>query len=377
MQFQDVIGQDAAKKYFLNRWKAGTFPHAMLVLAKEGYGGLPLALAMANYILCENKGDDSCGQCPGCKKVAKLEHADLHFSFPAIVPKANHKALSKYFIADFRKFIVASPYGTVVDWLQSIGAENKQGNIPAEECREIIDKLNLKSYEGGGKVMIIWRPEYLGTEGNILLKMVEEPPADTFIIMVAENIDHILPTILSRTQLLQLAPIPMSAIQSALVQSGQCDEHTAMQIAHLSEGSYYEALQLIQHTEKSYFPEVRRWFNALFTNNMLEISKIADDWSKLGRDPLKNLLQYIIHLLENCIRATYLPVENIHLLAEERAFVNKLAEKLPNTFSIQHFADSVGKVKYYIERNTHAKTQIHALSIRMIHAIRDIKVPEW
>src|SRR5580658_8381731 len=171
MQFRNVVGQQAAKDGILKMWRNNVFPHALLVSGPEGTGGLPMGLAIAQYIFCENKSEtDSCGKCAGCSKAAKLEHADLHLSFPSIPPKPGVKAMSRLYMPEFREFIQQSPYGTTYDWLQHINAENKQGNITAEECREIIDTLNLKSYEGGNKVQIVWRPEYLGKEGNILLK---------------------------------------------------------------------------------------------------------------------------------------------------------------------------------------------------------------
>ena len=190
MTFKNVVGQQAAKDGLLQMWHNNVFPHALLIVGPEGTGGLPMALALAQYIFCENKSEtDACGKCAGCGKAAKLEHADLHVSFPSISPKPGTKALSRIYISEFREFIQQSPYGTTYDWLQHINAENKQGNITAEECREIIDTLNLKSYEGGKKVQIIWRPEYLGKEGNILLKLIEEPPQDTILILVAEQTD--------------------------------------------------------------------------------------------------------------------------------------------------------------------------------------------
>ena len=188
MLFSNVVGQQAAKEGLLKMWHNNVFPHALLISGEEGTGGLPMALALAQYIFCENKtASDACGKCAGCSKAAKLEHADLHMSFPSIPPKPGVKAMSRLFITEFREFIQQTPYGTTYDWLQHINAENKQGNITAEECREIIDTLNLKSYEGGKKVQIIWRPEYLGKEGNILLKLIEEPPRDTILILIAES----------------------------------------------------------------------------------------------------------------------------------------------------------------------------------------------
>lgn len=376
MNFQSVVGQQPAKAGLLKMWQGDHFPHALLLIGQEGAGGLPLALALAQYIFCENKsGDDSCGKCANCSKVSRLEHADLHISFPSIPPKPGTKAMSRHYIQDFREFIAQTPYGTTYDWLQFINAENKQGNITAEECREIIETLNLKSYEGGKKLQLVWRPEYLGKEGNILLKLIEEPPADTILLFVAENTEDILPTILSRTQMVRLAPIQAADIADALLKKALTDPRKAAQVAHMANGSFTEALRLVRHAENDLFPDVRTWFNAIFRNNGPEISKFSEEWSKAGREQQKNFLNYIIQLLEQAIRARYIAGYAPALPAEEAQFVQKLAAmSVPlDTFGkmVQEITDTV----YFIERNAHSKTQLHALSIRMVYAVQNRQLP--
>lgn len=357
-------------------WATGHLPHALMLAGQEGTGGLPMALALAQYIFCEAKTPtDSCGQCPGCHKVQRMEHADLHLSFPTIPPKPGTKAMSRHYIGEFREFVAQTPYGTTYDWLQFINAENKQGNITAEECRDIIDTLNLKSYEGGYKVQLVWRPEYLGKEGNILLKLIEEPPANTVLLFVAEATEDILPTILSRVQLVRLAPIPAADIAQSLSARNHTDPTQAAQIAHMANGSYTEALQLARHSGNDLFPEVRQWFNVVFTNNGLGIAKFAEDWSKAGREQQKNFLHYIIQLLEQAIRCRYLPQATPTLPPAETEFVRKLATmKLPlEAFEkmVQELTDTI----YHIERNAHSKTQLHALSIRMVYVVRGMVLP--
>jgi DNA polymerase-3 subunit delta' len=371
MLFRDVPGQQAAKNGLLKMWHNDHLPHALLLAGAEGTGGLPLALALAQYVFCTNRGEaDSCGVCPDCQKVSKLEHADLHLSFPSIPPKAGTKAMSRYYIKEFREFIDQTPYGTTYDWLQFINAENKQGNITAEECREIIDTLNLKSYEGGKKLQIIWRPEYLGKEGNILLKLIEEPPADTLMILVAEDTEDILPTILSRTQIVRLAPIPLQDIAQALTGRGLADARRATQVAHVANGSFTEALRVVRHAENDLFPEVRNWFNVLFTNNGIGIAKFSEEWSKSGREQQKNFLQYIIQLLEQTIRVRYLPQVPPPLSDEETKFVQRLAGQKISFEAIQQMIEEISRTIYYIERNAHSRTQLHALSIRLVQAIQ-------
>jgi DNA polymerase-3 subunit delta' len=370
MLLSQVVGQQAAKSGLLNMYNSGHFPHAMLLAGHEGYGGLPFALALAQYIFCENKTEtNSCGQCAQCSKVSKLEHADLHIGFPSIAPKPGTKAMSRYYISEFREFISQTPYGTTYDWLQFISAENKQGNITAEECREIIDTLNLKSYEGGKKVLIMWRPEYLGKEGNILLKLIEEPPADTILLFVAEDTEDILPTILSRTQIVRLTPVSATEIADALLHRNLADQRKAVQIGHMANGSYTEALRLVQHTDNDLFPEVRNWFNALFTNNGIGIAKFAEEWSKAGREQQKNFLHYVVQLLEHAIRNRYMPQQPIALPNEEAQFAHKLAAMKLSFESISKMIGHISDTIYHIERNAHSKTQLHALSLKLVYTI--------
>lgn len=376
MLFSNVVGQQPAKEGLMKMWHNGVLPHALLITGNEGTGGLPMALALAQYIFCENKSaTDSCGKCAGCSKTSKLEHADLHLSFPTIPPKAGTKAMSRHYIQDFREFMKQTPYGTSYDWLQYIDAENKQGNITAEECREIIDTLNLRSYEGGKKVLIMWRPEYLGKEGNILLKLIEEPPADTVLLFVAENIEDILPTIRSRTQEVKLAPISPAAIAEALTGRAAADPKKAAQIAHMAAGSYTEALRLTRQQDNDLYPEVRQLFNAVFTGNGLAIAKFAEDWSKAGREQQKNFLAYVIQLLEHAVRARYNPNVAISLPPEEAQFVKKLADTNISLDGFGQMVQHISDTSFYIERNAHSKTQLHAMAVRMRHVINNINMP--
>lgn len=352
-------------------WNNNAFPHALLLTGAEGTGGLPMALAVAQYIFCEAKTPmGPCGACPGCGKVARLEHADLHLSFPSISHKPNVKPTSKLHIREFREFVRQSPYGTTYDWLQFINAENKQGNITADECREIIEKMYLRPYEGGKKVLIMWRPEYLGKEGNILLKIIEEPPADTIMIFVAEQRDEILQTIRSRTQEIRLVPLTASEIADALTQRQQMEPVQALQLAQIAQGSYTEALRLSRHTENDLFPHVRQMFSITLTNKGPEMVAFTEEWAKSGREQQKNLLYYVIQILEQVIRAQYAPNAPIPLPPAETAFVQRMAAANYPPAKMEDLIKAFTDTAYYIERNAHAKTQILALLIRMQHIMR-------
>jgi DNA polymerase-3 subunit delta' len=362
MLFKDVAGQANAKSSLIQMWRSGRMPHALLLLGREGTGGLPLALAFAQYLFCEAKSDDdSCGLCAGCQKVQRFEHADLHFTFPVF----GSKVTSAKYIRGFRQFIKETPYGTTYDWLQAINAENKQGNITAEESREIIEQLSLKSYEGGLKIQIIWRPEYLEKSGNILLKLIEEPPANTIFLLVAEDAEDVLPTIRSRTQLVRLTPIPPAEIAAMLTANGLSNVRKAGQVAQIADGSFTEALKLLEHIENDLLPAVRAWFNAIFTNNGIGLVRFSDEWGKEGREGIKNLIAYTLTLLEGALRAAHLPDGAASLSPEDAEFARKLAtRKLPvevTALMIEALTDAA----FHIERNAHSKSVLLALSIRL------------
>lgn len=356
-------------------WKNNTFPHALLITGAEGTGGLPMAIAVAQYVFCENKTEtDSCGKCAGCSKVARLEHADLHLSFPTISPKSGTKPHSNLYMQEFREFFRQTPYGTTYDWLQFINAENKQGNITAEECRDIIESIYLKSYEGGHKILIMWRPEYLRNEGNILLKLIEEPPKDTIMILVAEKREQVIATILSRTQEVRLVPLAATDISAALVERNGTEPAAAMQVAHMANGSYTEALRLLRENENDLFPHLRQMFNIIFTNNGTGISSFADAWSKNGREQQKNFLQYVLQMIEHAIKLKYAPTARVPLIDAEAEFVGKLAESKLTPEKFLKMTKRISDAIYFIERNAHGKTQFHALLIEMRYIVAGIEV---
>ncbi|MGH2643175.1 MAG: ATP-binding protein, partial [Chitinophagaceae bacterium] len=291
MLFSDVIGHQATKDFLLQTVKQNRLSHALLFQAPEGAGGLPMALAFAQYIVCTNKRDnDSCGECGACKRASQFIHPDIHFSYPVIPRNSGDKPLSIDYIKEWREFIAQQPYGNSFDWLQFINAENKQGNIPASECRDILRKFNLKSYESEYKILILWYPEFLSREGNILLKMIEEPPPKTLFIFVAENTELVLPTILSRTQLVKMNPLTTKELSDALTVRASADKSNANRIAGLSEGNYREALHLMQHDTSDFLEVLRKWLNAIILNKPLLLQSWIDEMAKTGREQQKQFL---------------------------------------------------------------------------------------
>ena len=404
MLFADVIGQQNTKKHLLEMVEQNRLSHALLFLGKEGNGALPLALAFAEYISLlpssakqvteQSLFGDSSSFGGGWEEAAKpvfpktpdeadtfmqkqaafskannYVHPDIHFSYPVIPKKSGDKPVSTDYIEEWREFIQQYAYGNVYDWLQFIGAENKQGNITAEECNDIIRKLNLKSFESAYKILVMWMPEYLGKEGNKLLKLIEEPPPDTLFILVAENEDSILPTILSRCQLVKINALDTNDITEALIKRSNVETDKAQQTAAISQGNYREALQLLQNASEDWQSLLREWLNTILKNGPALQVKWIEEINKLGREKQKQFILYFIHLLQQSIRIRFAG-DNISIADSEKDFANRL-NKIASANHQQAIIEELNKAVYYIERNANAKMLFHALTIKLYHVIKN------
>jgi DNA polymerase-3 subunit delta' len=392
MLFSEVIGHAATKQHLAEMVEQNRLSHALIFLAKEGSGGLPLALAFAQYVVSLPPDapvvedlfggmtalapapayihPDQIAEQPAFQRAHKLLHPDLHFTFPVIPKKSGDKPVSADYIEEWRSFLQTYPYGNVYDWLQSIGAENKQGNITSDECNQINRQLSLKSFESKYKVLLLWMPEYLGKEGNKLLKLIEEPPPNTLFILVAENEASILPTILSRCQLVRVAALEDEDIEQALITRSKATPEVAKQITAICEGNYREALHLLQHADEDWNSLLREWLNAMLKNGPAAQVKFVEEISKLGREKQKQFLRYFNHLLEQSIRIRVLGEENIKQGETEKDFAKRL-NKIVSVSQQEAIIEELDKASYYIERNANAKMLFHALTIKLYHIIQN------
>lgn len=401
MLFKDVIGQQEVKQQLVEMVQHNRLSHALLFLGKEGSGALPLAVAFAQYVsLLPNKNQSSEASLfgepveiklpstseeadawmqkqPSYGKAEQLVHPDIHFSYPVIkrTTRSDEKPISTDWVTEWREFIRQLPYGNIYDWLQFIGAENKQGNITANECNDIIRKLNLKSFESGYKILLMWMPEYLGKEGNKLLKMIEEPPPDTLFILVAENEGEILSTILSRCQLVKIPSLQASDIEQYLASKKACSNEQAKQIANASNGNYREALNLIQHADEDFHGLLREWLNATLKNQTIAQVKLIEEIGRLGREKQKQFLKHFTHLIEQAVRMQVagdaLKEKLLNAMSSgEQDFVLRL-NKAMSLEKKEAIAEELDKATYYIERNANAKILFHALTIKIYHIVKN------
>ncbi len=399
MLFKDIIGQQEVKEQLIELVQHNRLSHALLFIGKEGSGALPLALTFAQYVgttgqaavnaaaasLFGNEpaiseksialpasvpaADEWMQKQPAYSKLKDFVHPDIHFSYPVVTKKSGTPPISADYISEWREFIKSYPYGNVYDWLQFIGAENKQGNITAHECNDIIRKLSLKSFESEYKILIMWMPEYLGNEGNKLLKLIEEPPANTLFILVAENESQVLPTILSRCQLIRIPALETKDVEEALISRNKTEPQIARQTASVSEGNYREALQMLQHADEDWQSLLRDWLNAILKTGPVAQTKWVEEISKLGRERQKQFLRYFNHLLEQAIRCGIMG-DNFYLPEKEKDFAERL-NKIASLAQQQAIIEELDKAAYYIERNANAKILFHALTIKLYHIIQD------
>ena len=392
MQFASIIGQKSTKEKLINLVSQNRLSHALLFLGKEGSGSLELAIALAQYVVCErNKPSDpnkesslfgeddtlpkvflsdSCGSCPSCKKAAEHIHPDIHYSFPTI--STVEKAKSSDFIVEWRNFLKQTSFGNSYDWIQSLSNENKQGNITTYECEDILRKLHLKSFESGYKILIQWMPEYMGNEGNKLLKMIEEPPPNTLFIFVAEDESRIISTILSRTQLIKINRLENVDVEEWLKNKQGLSSTKAASISSLSQGNLREAFQLLNQGDENWNELLREWLNAILKNGPAAQVKWVDDVSKFGREKQKQFISYFIHMLGTALHERILGTS--HGANEEEVDFAQRLNKFAAPEQLEAIVKELDSACYYIERNANPKMLFMALSLKIYHIIKDKSV---
>jgi DNA polymerase-3 subunit delta' len=360
MRFKEIIGQIELKTKLLNLVKVGRISHTQLFLGPQGSGNLALAVAFSQYINCLNPlEEDSCGECASCVKFEKLIHPDLHFTIPTISPIKKSNELAE----EWRKNFLKNPYLNDFDWLNTLDSKaNKQGNITAEECRDIIHRLALTSYEAKYKTQIIWQPELLVKEGNILLKLLEEPPVGTLIILVGSNTEKILPTILSRAQTIKIPKLLDEEISSALIQFHQCDYQKASDIARLSDGNFNMALSLLHSGHDGYFERYSAWMRCCFAGKVDELQKWVEEINETGREYVKNFMGYTSQMMRAAFIYKYGDAKLLRVNAEELAFIAKFSAFI-NQENLSAILQSLDEAVNQAERNANVKILFLNLSL--------------
>ncbi|MDP3352299.1 MAG: DNA polymerase III subunit delta' [Flavobacteriaceae bacterium] len=374
MEFSEVLGLTFIKKHLQQSADLGRIPHAQLFVGAEGSGTLPMALAYAQYLLCKDSTDIESSKL----KCKKLSHPDLHFAFPVATNDIIKKdPVSNLFLSDWRSFITQNPYGNLFDWLQFIGIENKQGFINVDEAEQIVKSLKLKSYEGGYKVMIIWMAEKMNTSAaNKLLKLIEEPPAKTVFMLIAEKEDQIISTIRSRCQVLHFPILSEIDIVQGLVSLENITEKEALNIAHQANGNFNKALNIFRNNSNDLVFE--QWFitwvrSAFKAKGDASVIAHLVEWSEniagTGRETQKQFLHFCLQFFRQALLQNYAVSDLVFIQPQTENFKFESFSKFIHSGNILDITNEINDAIYHIERNGNAKIIFLDLSIKLTRLI--------
>lgn len=370
--FSQVVGQQEVKTLLMRQVKENRIPHALLFSGPEGCGKFATAFAFAQYLLCQHPNeDDVCGICPACHQTLKLEHPDLNFSYPVIVKKSG-STTSETYIQEWKTLVRDSFYFGLNDWQEQMAEGSKQAVIPEAEGDRILEKMSLSAYEGGYKVMIIWKAERLNTSAaNNLLKMLEEPAAQTIFILISEHPENILETIRSRTQQVQFRPLNTTEIATALMERNGLDRSNALRIARVSGGSYLAALRVL-HTssdEDQFFDTFVSLMRMSYLCDVRGLQKWSDEIAQSHRDRQKDFLAYCLNMVrENYIYNFQQPELNF-MTDKEEAFAKNFSRFI-NERNVKDFIEEFSKASRDVDQNVGGKTIFFDLALRVIILIK-------
>lgn len=367
MQFSEVLGQTKISSLLREGARSKRIAHAQLFDGKEGSGALALARAYAQYLHCKNPSDnDSCGSCDSCKAHEKLQHPDLHWTFPFFKKEGSGHSISDPFQILWRESMLETGYLGLEDWLSKIGADRKQLFISVDEALEINRKLGLKSFYGGYKILIFWLPETMRVDtANKLLKLIEEPTDRTVLLFVSQNSDRLLPTILSRLQRVNIPRLTDTEAAEGISRFTGISSERALGWAHVTEGNISAAVRLSTSGDET--PDLElfsAWMRACWARDGVAILKGASDFASPGRESQKRFLTYALHMVRQCILGNYGADPLVRLTEGETVFLSKFQKYIheKNVVSLQSLLEEAHSD---ISGNVNAKVVFFDLSIQV------------
>jgi DNA polymerase-3 subunit delta' len=373
MQFSQLPSLPVLQEKLVQQVARGQVPHALMFIGKTGGGQWSTALAFSTFLLCQSaqkvEAQDSCGRCSNCRKMSLFSHPDVHFVFP-VGNQGNGKNTSAAFLEDWRRLNAETPFFDLDRWLEVAGIDNKQANISVEESRQLTQKLSLSAFEGGYKVVLMWLPEYMNAAAaNALLKLIEEPPAHTFFLLVSENPDAVLLTIRSRVQSVQVPPYTAESIEEWLIRTKNIPSKQANEWAVLSEGNMLALEALMQSGNEDSHLLFRDWLRHCWKADWHAIAPVVESLSNESKVTQRKVLEYGITALRECIMWQHTGGRLNKFRAAHLEFVQGLASVLSQE-AIEGLLKELTQSLYYLERNVNNKLVFANLSIQLISALQ-------
>jgi len=369
MQFSEIPGLKELKHQLVTAHERGKVAHAQLFAGRPGTAVLPIAIAYATYLMCENRsGGDSCGTCPNCVRIKKMIHPDIHLFFPKVsATDSKYDKVLAEAIPKFREFITESPFGDLEAWTRKYGQENKNLLISREDSRHILKTVSMRSVEGGYKILLIWVPEFMNASAaNAILKVLEEPPEKTLYLLVSYNYDSLLATITSRTQLVAVPPNTSEEIAAYLTQQG-IEEAVAKKAADLSRGKIGLAKNLTEIGDSHEYESFQQWMLACWNKNLTDLVRRSEDFSKAGKALQKSSLGYAIAQVRNAV--IHASGQNVPVQSEsERQFISKFSDRL-GVEKLEKVYMLSNEALIHLERNSNPRITHLNLSLDIIKVL--------
>ncbi|GHT28450.1 DNA polymerase III subunit delta [Bacteroidia bacterium] len=373
MYFRDIIGQESIKRRLIESAQKNVVPHAQLFSGQGGVGTFALALAYAQYLNCHNRSDtDACGHCPSCLKYNELAHPDLHFVFPIVSKKEKKKEVCDDYLPEWRSLLKEHTYFNFEQWYERLDAGNTQAIIYSKESEEIMRKLSLRIYEADYRILLVWLPEKMHpTCANKLLKIIEEPAPNTVILMVSEDPDMVLGTIQSRAQRINIRAIQSDDMVNALVTNEHLEPEAAHEVAHLADGNYMKALEVISVSKENayYLEQFKQMMRNSWARNVKGMRVMADEMAGIGRERQKNYLAYCQHLIRENFMYRFQAPELNYMNKPEADFSVKFAPFV-NERNVFELSDELAKAEYHIGQNVNPKMVFFDLSLQITVLIK-------
>lgn len=378
MLFKDIVGHQAIKQKLISIINNKRISHAQLFLGKEGSGNLAMALAYVQYLYCLNKTEnDACGTCSSCIKLNKLVHPDLHLVFPvATNDKVKKDPVSNNFIESWRSAFLENPYMSLEEWQEIAETGNKQLLISSKESADILKTLSLKTYEAEYKTMIIWYPEKMNAaSANKLLKILEEPPQKTLFLLIATDVEQLLPTIISRVQTIKINAVDENDLAQYAMEKYQLDSQKATDLALMADGNVNELKHLLNQMDSStYFRDMFiQLMRSAFVANVPGLIDWTDEMAKIGREKQKQFLNYALHLVRESLMMNYGNNALGKKTSQEAQFLQKFAPYVHGANCLDIIA-LFDEAAYHIERNGNPKPIFLDVALKLTKLLR-VKQP--
>ena len=371
MSYSNFSFNQFAKNKVLELYQSNRIPHGILLNGNEGSGHFQLGLFLASLLLCSNDSNTSHEDTPCLKKVMSFQHPDIHFSFPIHLSKAEHSEISDDRLKDFLQMVRKYKCIGKSSWYSVMGNENKQGVIVVKESQSILKKLSLKSFEGGAKVLLMWLPEMMNNQAsNKLLKVIEEPPSQTYFIFITDQKSNLLPTISSRLQCIDIPYAKQKEVVNFLVKEFEIDEQKAQEYANISNYNLNKAINhhFSNSEVSSHLPMFVKWMRLCYSRNIADNIDWVNDCSKIGREKTKDFLIYTIEMFRNCL-IDHFKIDSKIISDEERNFLKKFKPFI-NHHNIVQLTDLINEAHYHLERNANTKVLLLDVSIKLYKLLR-------